>query len=66
MQNLKFKIDEEVWCDLDHKPYFIVWIKDRNEIEGLKGVNLLGNVILLKDKCGNKVQVYDHEISKKP
>ncbi len=60
----KFEVGERVICDLDNRAYYIEWIRDRNIVEKTKGVKLIGNIILLKDKMNNTVHVYDWEISK--
>ena len=63
----QFSVGETVKCDLDGRTYSIVWIKDRNQVEKSnpeKPPKLIGNVVLLEDKEGNKVHVYEWEISK--
>lgn len=59
---IQMKIGDKVqW---DGNDYNIVHIEDRNTFSGeaLKGVKLIGEVVILQDQAGKKILVYDFDL----
>lgn len=55
---------DKVISDLDGKTYTVVKFGSRNEIEPLRGVNLLGNAVIVEDADGKKQLLYEWECEK--
>lgn len=56
------KVGDKV--QFDRKDYTITHIEDRNTYPGesLKGVKLIGDVVILQDDIGKKILVYDFDL----
>lgn len=54
------KLGDQV--EFDGIDYTIVHIEDRNTYEPLPGVVQIGDAVVLQDKNGKKVQVYDFDL----
>lgn len=56
------KVGDKV--QFDNKDYTITHIEDRNTYPGeaLKGVKLIGDVVILQDDIGKKILVYDFDL----
>lgn len=54
------RIGEKV--EFDGINYIITYIEDRNTYEPLEGVVQIGDVVILEDETGNKIQVYDFDL----
>lgn len=61
---MNIKTGDTVKSDLDGLMYKVLQIGTRNELMPLKGVNQIGNAVILVDDQGKKQLVYEWEIEK--
>lgn len=59
------KVGDRVISDLDGLEYTITKIGPRNQLCGLRGVELVGDAVILEDNDGNEHMVYAWEVSLK-